>query len=67
MGRDLREDMLGTGMTYIIGEIATAEKNMEQCRVLMRLAKDPRDRAQYKRDFRKERNKALSLRRKIND
>ena len=54
-------------MTHIIGEIAAAEKNMEQCRVLMRLAKDPRDRAQYKRDFRKERNKALISRRKINE
>ena len=54
-------------MTHIIGEIATAEKNKEQCRVLMRLAKDPKDRATYKREFRKERNRALALKRKIND
>lgn len=54
-------------MAYIIGEIATAENNREQCRVLMRLAKRPQDRAEYKREFRKERNKALTLKRKIND
>lgn len=54
-------------MTHIIGEIATAEKNREQCRVLMRLAKRPQDRAEYKREFRKERNRALALKRKIND
>ena len=52
-------------MTYTIGEIATVENNREQCRVLMRLAKDPRDRAVYKREFRKERNKAIALKRKI--
>ena len=54
-------------MTHIIGEIATAEKNMEQYRALIKLAKDPKDRAEYKREFRKERNKALILKRKIND
>lgn len=54
-------------MIHIIGEIATAEKNREQYRALMRLAKDPKDHAQYKRGFRKERNKALALRQKIND
>ena len=54
-------------MTHIIGEVATAEKNMEQCRVLMRLSKDPRDRAAYKREFRKERNKALALKRQRNE
>ena len=49
---------------HIIGELATAEKNREQCRVLMRLAKDPKDRAAYKREFRKARNKALALKEK---
>jgi len=53
--------------THIIGEMAMAEKNREQYRVLMRLSKDPKDRAVYKRNFREERNKVLALKRKIND
>lgn len=51
----------------IIGEIATAEKNMEQFRIMMRLAKRPEEKAEYKREFRKARNRVLSLRQKIND
>lgn len=45
----------------IIGEIATAEKDMEQQRIMMRLAKKPEDKAEYKREFRKARNRALAL------
>ena len=54
-------------MTHIIGEITRAENATEQYRVMMRLAKNDKDYAQYKREFRKERNKALALKRKIND
>ena len=50
---------------HVIGEIATAEKNMEQCRILMRLSKQPEDKAEYKREFRKARNKAIALKRNI--
>lgn len=46
---------------HVIGEIATAEKNMEQCRVLTRLSKRPEDKAEYKREFRKARNKVIAL------
>lgn len=65
MGRIICESMLEGRMTHIIGEIATAENNREQCRVLMRLAKRPEDRAVYKREFRKERNRLLTLKRKM--
>ena len=54
-------------MIPIIGEIATAEKNMEQYRAMMRLAKKPEDKAEYKREFRKARNKVLALKEKTID
>lgn len=51
-------------MTQIIGEIARAENDREQCRVLMRLSKLPEDKAEYKKEFKKARNKVLALKEK---
>jgi len=50
---------------HIIGELTRAENAREQYRAMMRLAKRPQDRAEYKREFRKARNKALALREKV--
>ena len=41
---------------HIIGEIAIAEKDVEQYRFKMRITKDPKDRAEAKREFRKAKN-----------
>ncbi len=54
-------------MTHIIGGIAKAENAREQCRLLMRLARTDKEQAEYKREFRKARNKVLALKRKMND
>jgi len=51
---------------HIIGELTIAEKHMELHRGMMRKAKNASDQAQYKREFRKARNRALDLREKIN-
>ena len=54
-------------MIYVIGEVAKAEDIREQYRFKMRITKDPKDKAEAKREFRKARNKVLALKRKIND
>jgi len=47
-------------MAHIIGQLAKAEEDMAASRFAMRAAKGAKDKAQYKRDFRKARNRALN-------
>ena len=54
-------------MTHIIGEVATAEKHMELHRSTMRNSKSQEEYAHNKKEFKKARNRALALKRKIRD
>lgn len=52
-------------MVHIIGEVATAEKQMELRRTTMRNSMDAEEYAHNKKEFRKARNKVLALKEKI--
>ena len=52
-------------MTYIIGQLTQAEQEREALRLAMRTAKTTKGKAQYKREFRMARNKALSARKEM--
>ena len=54
-------------MIHIIGEVATAEKQLELHRSTMRNSKDAEEYAHNKEEFRKARNKVLALKQKINN
>lgn len=48
-------------MTYNIGQLTKAEQERETMRFSMRAATSTKDKARYKRDFRKARNKAFYI------
>lgn len=52
-------------MIPIIGEISIAEKHKEQYRTLMQKAKTQKEHAEYKREFRKARDRILFLKERI--
>jgi len=54
-------------MTYIIGQLTKAEQEREALRFAMRTAKTVKDKAQYKREFRKARNTVLCLKERMKD
>lgn len=54
-------------MVYIIGELKTAEEEREALRFAMRTAKTAEDAAQYRRDFRKARNKVEFIKEKMRE
>lgn len=48
-------------MVHIIGELKKAEEEKEALRIVMRLEKKAKERAELKREFRKTRNKVEQL------